>query len=354
MPKPPEFHGNMHRKLPELSEWTKKGNEPALEPELPIVDPHHHLWDDSHRGQYLLDDLCADLSSGHNIVSTVFIETALHYRTDLPVAMAPLGEVEFVNSVAAEAATRDCGKFHPCAGIVGHADLTLGDGAAPVLDALIAVGGGRFRGIRHGVPWDTGDVVKLNRRKGSVPRYQLLDPKFREGFRHLQARDLTFEAWLFYHQLEDLADLLHAFPQTYVILNHIGGMLGIPPHDDKRDEIFAAWRKHLRELAQFDNVCVKVGGLGSIHCGWDFHMREVPASSEELAAAWRPYVETCIETFSPDRCMLESNFPPDKQSCGYGVVWNTFKRITKGCSQSEKALLYRDTAARVYRLKVGK
>jgi predicted TIM-barrel fold metal-dependent hydrolase len=180
----------------------------------------------------------------------------------------------------------------------------------------------------------------------------LLDRTFREGLARLQPLGLSFDAWLFYPQLPDLADLLREFPETVVILDHAGGLLGIPPHDGNRDEVFAVWHRHIRKLAQFPNLSVKIGGLGMLYCGWDFHLRDVPPSSQELAAAWRPYVEACIEAFGPDRCMMESNFPVDKQSCGYGVLWNAFKRITQSCSAAEKAALYRDTAARVYRVAV--
>jgi predicted TIM-barrel fold metal-dependent hydrolase len=147
-------------------------------------------------------------------------------------------------------------------------------------------------------------------------------------------------------------DLLRAFPETSVILNHCGGLLGIPPHDGSRDEVFKVWRRNMSELAQFPHLAVKVGGLGMLYCGWDFHLGHVPPSSEELAATWRPYVETCIELFGANRCMMESNFPVDKQTCGYGVLWNALKRITKNCSAAEKTALYSGTAARVYRMQV--
>lgn len=349
MVQPYEFRGNTYRKLAELNTWTKQRSEPALEPALQILDPHHHAWDDE-RGRYLIHELVEDIDSGHNIVATVFIEAGSMYRADSPAAMKPVGEVEFVNGIAAMSASGRYGKSRLCSGIVGHADLTLGDRVQPVLEALIAAGNGRLRGIRHGVTWDTGNAAKFGRRQ--IPQHQILDPTFRRGFAHLQPHGLSFESWQFHPQLPDLADLLRAFPNTNVILNHVGGLLGIPPHDGKRDEVFAIWHGYMRELAQFSNLSVKVGGLGMLYCGWDFHLRDVPPSSEELAAAWRPYVEACIETFGPDRCMMESNFPVDKQSCGYGVLWNALKRITQGYSAAEKMALYHDTAARVYRLPI--
>ena len=347
MAQPYEFRGGEYRKLADAHKWTKQRQEAALEPDLPIIDPHHHVWDDG-RGRYLVHELAEDVGTGHNIVATVFVEAGAMYRADGPEAMKPVGQNEFVNGIAAMSASGGYGKARLCAGIVGHVDLMLGDKVEPVLDALEAAGGGRFRGIRHGLVWDTGNAAKFGRRQ--VPRHQALDPVFRKGFAHLKPRGLSFEAWFFHPQLSDLADLLRAFPETNVIMNHCGGLLGIPPHDGNRDEVFKVWHANIREVAKYPNLTVKIGGLGMLYCNWDFHLRDMPPSSEELAAAWRPYVEACIEAFGPDRCMMESNFPVDKQSCGYGELWNAMKRITQGCSPAEKAALYHDTAARVYRL----
>jgi L-fuconolactonase len=344
-----EFRGNAYRTLAELGAWTAPRQEQVLEPELPIIDPHHHVWDDE-RGRYLAHELAADVNSGHNILATVFVEAGAMYRADGPEAMKPVGEVEFVNGIAAMSASGLYGKARLCAGIVGHADLTLGDRVQPVLEALIAAGNGRFRGIRHGVTWDTGNAARFGRRQ--VPQHQVLDPVFRQGFARLEPLGLSFESWQFHPQLPDLVDLLKAFPRTSVVLNHVGGLLGIPPHDRDRNEVFGIWRANIREVARCPNVTVKLGGLGMLYCGWDFHLRDVAPGSEELAEAWRPYIEACIEAFGPDRCMMESNFPVDKQSCGYAVLWNAMKRITKDYSASEKAAVYRDTAARVYRLEV--
>jgi predicted TIM-barrel fold metal-dependent hydrolase len=342
-----EFRGNAYRELDELDAWTRLKPEAALEPELPIVDPHHHLWDN--RGRYLVHELAADLASGHNVIATVFIECGTMYRADGPDEMKPVGEVEFANGCAAMSASGEYGKTRIAAGIVGHADLTIGAGVRPVLEALMAAGNGRLRGIRHGVTWDTGNAARFGRRP-QVPQHQVLDPVFRRGFAQLAPLGLSFESWQFHPQLPDLVDLLRAFPETNVILNHVGGLLGIPPHDGDRQAVFQVWKANMSELVQFPNLSVKIGGLGMLYCGWDFHLRDEPPGSEELAAAWKPYVETCIELFGANRCMMESNFPVDKQSCGYGVLWNALKRITRGCSPVEKSALYRDTAARVYRL----
>jgi predicted TIM-barrel fold metal-dependent hydrolase len=343
-----EFKGNMYRKLAALDIWTRQHQEAALEPELTIIDAHHHLWETPERGCYLLDEIAADLASGHNVVATVFIEAGSMYHADGPEAMKPVGEVECMNGIAAMSASGGYGRARVCAGIVGYADLALGDNVAPVLEALIAAGNGRLCGIRHGVTWDSGNAAKFGPRV--APRYRLLDPAFRRGFARLLKLDLAFDAWLFYPQLPDLMDLLKVFPEANVILNHMGGAIGVPPHDADRAAVFAVWRDHILKLARFPNLSCKLGGMGMLMAGWDFHLRDVPPSSEELAASWRPYFETCIEAFGPGRCLMESNFPPDKQSCGYGVLWNAMKRITSGCSPSEKAALYHGTAARVYKL----
>lgn len=350
MKQAPEFRGNSHRKLDAVYAWASHYSEAALEPELPIIDAHHHLWVSEQRGRYLVGDLAEDAASGHNIVATVFIETGIMSRADGPEAMRPVSEVEFAAGVATASAAGSNGKPHYCAGIVGRADLMLGGAVQPVLEAMMEAAGGRFRGVRHSVVWDSGNAAAFYHRK--APRYQLLDPVFRRGYSRLQPLGLSFDAWQFYPQLPDLADLLRAYPETRVILNHVGGPLGIPPHDANPEESFAVWRNNIRMVAQFPNLSCKIGGLGMIHCGWDFYLRDVPPSSDELAAAWRPYVETCIEAFGTARCMMESNFPIDKQSCGYGVLWNTLKRITQDYSPQEKLALYRDTAARVYRIPI--
>ena len=336
------------RKPAELGPWTKLLVEQALEPDLPIIDAHHHLWRDE-RGHYLFDEFAEDVATGHNIVASVFVQTGENmYRASGPEEMKPVGEVEFINGIAAMSASGRFGKARLCAGIVGFADLRLGDRVKPVLEALIAAGNGRLRGIRYNMTWDIGHA-KITPHQ---VRYLASDPEVRKGFAHLHPLGLTFDAWLYHPQLPELTDLLRAYPETPVILNHVGGPLGIEPYVGKREEVFAIWSANIRELAKFPNVVCKVGGLGMPRCGWDFLLRETPPSSEELAAAWRPYVETCIEVFGPTRCMMESNFPVDKNTCGYAVLWNALKRITQSCSAAEKAAMYRDTAARIYGLAI--
>jgi L-fuconolactonase len=345
-----EYPGLAYRNEVDLKAWlAKRPTEPALEPQLPIIDPHHHFWDTPQRGRYFLPELLADIGGGHSIVSTVFLECQAMYRKAGPREMAPVGEVEFVNGIAALSASGGYGPCRVAEAIIGHADLTMGARVRDVLEAELAVSGGRFRGIRYGVSWDASDTIGKHSSR-VVPPHLARDPKFREGLAQLAGLGLSFESWQYHPQLPDAVDLARAFPNTTIILNHVGGVLGVGPYSGRRSEILTGWRKDIAELAKCPNVNVKLGGIGMTSFGFDFHERDIPPSSEELAAAWRQYVEPCIESFGVDRCMFESNFPPDKQSCGYTELWNAFKRITSGASATEKKALYSGTAARVYRL----
>ncbi|HLH73028.1 MAG TPA: amidohydrolase family protein, partial [Chloroflexota bacterium] len=324
-------------------------HEEILEPELPIIDPHHHLWDRPSRGsRYLLDELLADLNTGHNIVATVFIQCRSMHRADGPEELRPVGETEFVNGIAAMSASGGYGPTRICAGIVGHADLRLGAQVQTVLEAHIRAGGDRFRGIRHIVAWDA-DPETLNPGNPAPPGL-LADRAFREGFARLAPLDLSFDAWLYHPQINELTDLARAFPDTRIVLNHVGGPLGIGSYAGHRDEVFAIWRRSIRELAGCPNVSVKVGGLGMRINGFGFEDAPAPPSSETLAVAWRPYVETCLEAFGTNRCMFESNFPVDKGSYPYAAYWNACKRLTRSASPDEKADLFQRTAARFYRI----
>jgi len=345
-----EYRGGVYREDAALKAWlTKRPAEAALEPELPIIDPHHHFWDMPHRGHYLLRELLADIGGGHNIVSTVFLECRAMYRKDGPREMAALGEVEFVTGIAAMSASGGYGPCRVAEGIIGGGDLSVGARVRELLEAEIRAAGGRLRGLRHGVAWDEHEAVyKYASRK--VPLHQVADPKFREGLAQLAPLGLSFESWQYHPQLPDALDMMRAFPGTTFILNHVGGILGVGPYNNRREEILTGWRKNISDIAKCPNVYCKLGGLGMVSVGFDFHERDLPPSSEDLAGAWRPYIEHCIEAFGVDRCMFESNFPPDKQSCGYTELWNAFKRITAGATASEKKALYSGTAAKVYRL----
>jgi predicted TIM-barrel fold metal-dependent hydrolase len=321
--------------------------EEILEPDLPICDPHHHLWDfpDS---RYLLPELLADLQSGHAVRSTVFVECTSFYRASGPEALRVVGETEFVNGAAAMAASGRYGPVLACEGIVSRADLAMGADVGAVLDAHIRAGNGRFRGIRHAAGWDASPDVRNSHT--DPPRGLYGEPSFRAGLHELADRDLTFEAWQYHPQLPEVTALARAVPKARIVLNHVGGPLGIGPYAGRRDEIFQSWSRDIRELARCPNVFVKLGGLGMAICGFDFHKRATLPNSQALAEAWRPYLETCIEAFGPERGMFESNFPVDGVSCSYATLWNAFKRVTSGASSHEKAALYRDTARSFYRL----
>ncbi len=330
----------------EPAAWLAQVQEDILEPELPICDPHHHLWDHA-QSRYLLDELLADVDSGHNVVSTVFMECAAMYRAGGPDALRPLGETEFVNGIAAMSASGGYGEGRMCAAIVGFVDLTLGAAAGDALDAHMAASG-RFRGIRHASGWDASDAV---RNSHTNPTQGLLaDETFRAGFRELGKRGLTFDAWLYHTQIRELVDLARSFPHQPIVLDHFGGPLGIGPYEGRRAEIFERWKTDVAALAECPNVVAKLGGLVMPINGFGFHKRDKPATSDELVAATRDYYLHMIDRFGPDRCMFESNFPVDKQSCSYPVLWNSFKKIAAGCSASEKAALFHDTAVRVYRV----
>jgi len=329
-------------------EWLARREEEILDPELPIVDPHHHLVDRDNTGRYLLPDLLADAGSGHNITATVYLEWLSMYRAGGLAELRPVGEVEFANGVAAIAESGTYGKTKVCAGIVGYADLMLGAQVEPVLEAMIMAGGGRFRGIRYisaSHPDEAARGSSVNRAAGL-----LMNGKVREGFARLHPLGLSFDAWMYFTQLGELADLARAFPETPIVLDHVGGAIGIGPYAGRRDEVFAEWKRNIGEVARCPNVHVKLGGLGMRLFGFDVHAGELPPSSEQLATLWRPYIETCIEAFGPERAMFESNFPVDKGSGSYQLFWNAFKRIAAGCSAAEKTALFSGTASRFYRL----
>lgn len=330
--------------------WLALVQEATLEPDLPICDPHHHLWDqrpDRVEPRYMLDEILVDLNSGHNIVSTVFVQCTAMHRADGPEAMRPVGETEFVNGIAAMSASGLYGSTRIAAGIVGTADLTLGEAVAEVLEAHVQAGGGRFRGIRQSAAWDPAGAAIASR---MAPPHLYMDAKFRAGYAQLARFNMTFEGWCYHHQLQELTDLARAFPDTTIILDHFGGPLGVGPYAGKREELLGPWRQDITALAKCANVVAKLGGINMPINGFGWHERERPPTSQALMEATRPYYEHALEQFGVDRCMFESNFPVDKESCSYNVLWNSFKRLTAAYSADEKAKLYHDTAARVYRL----
>lgn len=328
-------------------QWLALHDEPALDPDLPIIDAHHHLFDRPER-RYRIAEFRDDLTAGHRVIATVYLECSEGYRSTGPEALRPVGETEAVARVA-EACAADPGfGVSVAAAIVAHADLAMGAAVDQVLEAHAAAAPGRFRGIRHSAAEDSDPAFA--RTGPRPPRARFDDPRFRAGFARLAQHGLVFDAWLYHPQLPELIDLTRAFPDTRIVLNHAGGPLGIGRYARDRDLHFQTWRESIRTLAREGQVVVKLGGLGMRLNGFGFHEAPRPPDSEALAHAWRPHVETCLEAFGASRCMFESNFPVDQVSCSYRTLWNAFKRLAAGCSPDERAALFHGTARSVYRI----
>ncbi len=329
----------------DVDDWLAlKPPEPILDPDLLIIDPHHHLWD---RGghKYLAAELLADLNAGHRIVATGYVECLSGYRPDGPAELRPVGETAFVVETLPKPLSSSIGLISAAAAIIGYADMELGAAVEPVLAAHIAAAPGRFRGVRYATAWHESD--KLH---GAYPtQAHMLDiPAVREGIATLGRMSLTFDVWAYFTQLHEVAAAADACPGTIFVLDHLGGVIGIGPFKDQRAEVFAAWSSALNDLAQRPNVKVKLGGLGMALAGFGFRKRPVPPGSQELATAWAPYIETAITAFGPDRAMFESNYPVDRVSGSHRTIWNAFKHIAASASSTEKAALFHRTAAKTY------
>jgi L-fuconolactonase len=348
------------RIFPTRPDWLAKAPpEPIIDPELEIIDTHHHLWERTGGGargeswdvqsfRYLLHEFLEDCATGHNIVGSVFLQCHAMYRKDGPVEMRPVGETEFVAGIAAMADSGGFGKTKVAAGIVGYADLTKGDWVTPLLEAHIRAGGGRFRGVRHSCGYDADPVIG-NSAPDIQPGLYLRDD-FRAGMKRLGELGLSLDAWGFHPQMPDITDLARALPYNNIIVGHCGGPLGYGRYTGKGDEVFADWKKTATELAKCPNVTIKLGGMTMRLAAYDYMGLDAPPSSEQLAAHWRPYVETCIELFGTDRCIAESNFPVEKMGIGFAALFNALKRLASGCSADEKKAIFAGTARRVYRL----
>ena len=318
--------------------------EPIIEPERPLCDPHHHLWDHA-TAPYLLPDLLADTGCGHNVVSTVFVECGAMYRSSGPTALRPLGETEFVNGVAAMCSSGSYGAMRGCAGIVGFADMLLGGQVAAVLDQHMSLSP-RFRGIRHCASYDASPEIRTSH--SNPPPQLLLHEDFQAAFAELAPRNLSFDAWLYHPQLQELTALAKAFPHTTIVLNHFGGPLGIGPYAGKQDVIFRQWQVDVAALAACPNVYAKLGGLLMAVNGVRGLQR--PLGADEIVTATGHYYRHAIRCFGPKRCMFESNFPVDKRNCSYASLWNAFKKMAASYSATDQDWLCRDTATSCYRL----
>jgi predicted TIM-barrel fold metal-dependent hydrolase len=325
------------------ADWLAQVTEEPLEPERPIVDPHHHLWDYPDN-RYLAAELLAD-ALGHNLRQSVFVECNTAYHSDGPEALRPLGETRYV---VEQAVPGDGDAAAVATGIVGFADLQLGAAVAPVLDEHREAGDGRFRGIRHSCSWDPSEAVRNSH--SNPPRALYLRDDFREGFEQLARHDMLFEAWCYHPQLPEVADLARAFPHTTIVMDHVGGPVGIGPYAGQREDVFAHWQAGIRALAACDNVVMKLGGLAMPLNGFGWHKAARPPDSRALAEAFAPYFDFCLRQFGVERCMFESNFPVDRLSCSYTVLWNAFKRLAAAYSTSDRDALLHDNALRVYRL----
>ena len=348
-PDPPQgdrvFRGSYYRSLDAALARARGEDETAIEPELSIVDPHHHLFASS-RGAYLLADFLRDVASGHRIEQTVFIDSGAAYRMDGPSEFRPVGETAFVVRHIQDSPSGT----HVAAAIVGHIDLDLGDRVEEVANAHIAAGEGRFRGVRDLVQYDASPVGEFSSRR--PPAGRMKTPAFRDGIRRLGQMGLSFDLWMFHPQIDEAVSLADACPDTLIIIDHLAMPLGVGPYATHRREVFEAWRQGLEQLAKRPNLRLKLGGLGMPYAGFDHHFPQTPPSSTELARAWLPFVETACLLFGADRCMFESNFPADAQTCGYGTIWNAFKRLTADWSTAERDMLFSGTARATYRLDV--
>ena len=331
------------------NDWLGLTQEEVLEPELPICDPHHHLWDKRLERipyqRYLLPELLADVNPGHNVRSTVVIEARVMYRRSGPAEMKPAGEVEFVQGQAAMSASGIYGPTRVAAAIIGHADLKLGDRVKPVLEALQAVSPNRFRGIRHTVSWDPNPELDNRDAKGTLGT-----DNYRAGARVLAQMGLSLDTGVSFPQLPELAEFARAVPDLTIVLNHLGGLWRVGPNAGRDDEVLPAWKKGLAEVAACPNVYLKLGGIGMPRMGFDWYTRDRPIGSEDLAREMALVVTPCIELFGPERCMFESNFPVDKVSFSHSVLYNAFKRFSKGYSPTERAAMFHDTAVKAYRI----
>jgi L-fuconolactonase len=330
--------------LPVRPHWLALHQENILEPDLPIVDAHHHFYDRP-GWQYLNAEYSEDAALGHRVVGSVYMQALTRYRTDGPEALRPVGETEFVVATTPPpgAACRQV-----ALGIVGYANLRLGAAVQAVLEAHVEAGQSRFRGIRHLTTWDA-DPSLVNPLT-AAPRGLLLDKTYRQGVAQLGKLGLSYDAWLLSPQLPELLDLAQAFPDLPIVINHCGGIVRIGAHAHRRDEVFNDWSKSIRELARLPNVFMKLGGLGMRINGFEFETFPTPPTSAQLAQSWAPWMKTCIEAFGAERCMFESNFPVDKGSYSYATCWNAFKRLSAGASVDERQALFEGTVRRVYRL----
>lgn len=326
----------------------QEGNdEPIIDPELAIIDAHHHLYDRSPDAKYLLDDYADDIAQGHHVVASVYIEIMAMARVDGPELLRPLGEVEFANGVAAMSASGRYGSCRVAAAIVGHADLRYGKRVGELLDASMSAAPTRYRGIRQ-VVMDYPDPALVRYTTNPPPQGILDHPHFLEGLREVSDRGLSFDAAIFHHQLPAVEHLATQFPDLQVVLNHVGLPLLLNTTPAVRKERIERWRADLRKVALRPNVACKISGLGQAWLGFGLDTQPDPVGYLQLADKWSPFIREAVDAFGPDRCMVGSNFPVDARSCGIVPYWNAMKHILRHASPTEKQALFSGTAARIY------
>lgn len=330
--------GSPHHAVRE--DWLALGGEEIIAPDQPILDAHHHLWDRA-GGRYGVPELLADAGTGHDVRASLYVQCRTGYRRDGPEALRPVGEVETI---------REWGRGHRRfpVGMVACADLQLGDSVAPVLDALIAAGGGLVRGIRNATAFHPDPRVRSN--PVPPPDGLMRSEAFRAGAGRVAAAGLSLDIWAYQTQLGEVLDLARALPGLSVVIDHCGGPLGVGPHDRRDPESFAAWRKDLAALAELPNTRIKIGGCGLAVMGYGYHAEARPPQSSRLAADWKAHVDSCIALFGPRRAMFESNFPVDKGQFSYVALWNAFKRLAAAFGEEERHDLFWRSAARCYRV----
>lgn len=326
--------------------WRATRVEEIIDPARPIIDPHHHLWPGTEHyqeGPYRLAQIRADVESGHRIVATVYVDAHANYGESGPAEFRPVAETAYA-AAEGEEADRLGLAARICAGIVSNIDLSLPN-AEHVLDAHIVAAKGRMRGVRQLACSDPTFI-----KRGDPDPLVYDQPSFRRGFPLLAARRLTFDSCLFHYQIPQLIRLARDFPETTIVLDHLGSPLAIGPYAGMQADALREWRPLLREISHCPNVVVKLGGQGMYLAGYSFHEAAEPPSSDDLVAAWGPLIEEAIQLFGPERSMFESNFPVDGLSCSYPVLWNAFKKMAAGYSPTEQHAMFYGTANRTYRM----
>ena len=337
--------------LPVRQEWLNQLIEDPILPNIPIIDPHHHLWDVGF-GRYYIEELLEDInSSGHNILSTVYIMSSSNtkiYSKDGLEEFKPLTEIEFATSEGKRADLIPNNRVKVNASIVGSVDLTYGNKLQPVLEKAVNISEGRLKGIRMLLASHTDPRISSGAVKSDLGL--MLHPNFIDGAKCVQDANLSLDFWIYHTQLNEMEKIARALPDLTIILNHIGGPIHIGEYEGKQAATHREWRSAMMRLSRIPNINVKLGGLGMAVNGAKFHNSKFPPNSVQLSDIWKPWIYETIDMFGFDRCMFESNFPVDKGSCSYGALWNAFKIIAKDMSDDEINKLFSKNAAKIYKI----